>query len=238
MKCEKCGAVAADDVATCPDCGAPLAGADMHPAAVAPLKVTKGLRRRFVPVPDTIAVGGPGSPAQAPAQAPATAPAAPAAAKTARAPFVRPSWLMPAIVAVVAVVALAAVVAAIVFVVLPKFNQVSGPEGAVQRMMQGFAAYDGKMVLDNATHPSMTSTDALAFEKQLSDLKAAAGGKPYLKDLVIQPATYPDANNKDSARMQMSAQYLTDPAKGTYSLSNETITVVFKDNKWQVVLFQ
>jgi len=143
----------------------------------------------------------------------------------------RPAWLVPVIAAVVLVA-----IAAGAYLLWPK-SATSGPEGAVTRMMQAFAAYDAQGILDNATHASMSTTDVAAFAKQATEAKKLAGDKPGLKDLKIVKTT-PDAKDKNTAVVQVSAQWLTDQAKGTYTQRTETLTVVFQDGKWQVRLFQ
>jgi len=144
----------------------------------------------------------------------------------------RPAWLVP----VVAVLALLVIAAGAYFLV-PRSATASGPAGAAQRMMEAFADYDAEGILDNATHASMTATDVAAFEKQAADAKKLANGKPGLKDLKIVKTTI-DKTDKNKAVVELTAQWLTDQAKGTYTQRTETITVIFKDGKWQVQLFQ
>lgn len=142
----------------------------------------------------------------------------------------RPAWLVPAI----AVVVLLAIAAG-AYLLWPK--EESGPAAAVSRMMVAFAAYDAEGILDNATHASMSTTDVAAFVKRAADSKTLAGGKPGLKDFKIVGTTY-DAKDKNTAVVKVSAQWLTDQAKGTYTQRTETLTVILKDGKWQVQLFQ
>lgn len=164
---------------------------------------------------------------------PMTGPAPMSGSSTARASR-RPAWLIP----VIAVVVLA-IIAVGAYFLWPKVTggTQSGPAGAVTRMMGAFAAYDAAGILDNATHASMTATDVAAFTKQAADAKKLAGGKPGLKDLKIVKTTI-DAKDKNKAVVQLTAQWLTDQAKGTYVQRTETLTVVLKDGKWQVQLFQ
>jgi hypothetical protein len=144
----------------------------------------------------------------------------------------RPAWLVPA----VAAIALIAIVAAGVYFLWPK-AALSGPEGAATRMLEAYAAYDGAGMLDNATHASMTATDVAAFEKQVADAKAASGGKPNLTDLQILKTTV-DPKDPNTAVVQVSAQWLTDPVKGTYTQRTDQLSVVYKDGEWLVQLFQ
>lgn len=142
----------------------------------------------------------------------------------------RPAWLIPA----VAAIALIAIVAAGVFL-WPK-AALTGPGGAATRMLEAYAAYDGAGMLENATHASMTTTDVAAFEKQVADAKAASGGKPNLTDLQIMKTTV-DPKDPNTAVVQVSAQWLTDPVKGTYTQRTDQLSVVYKDGRWLVQLF-
>jgi zinc-ribbon domain len=148
--------------------------------------------------------------------------------------FTRPAWLIP----VIAVVVLVAILAGVFFLLVPKLTALGGPEGAVQRMLQAYAVYDGAGMLDNATHASVTTSDVAAFEKQVAAAKTAANDAPNLKNLQIVSTEYPDPKDKNTAVVKVSGEWLTDPAKGTYTQRTETVTVVFRDGKWQVVLFQ
>lgn len=146
----------------------------------------------------------------------------------------RPAWLIPAIA-----VAVLLVIAAAAYFLWPTItgSAESAPAAAVVRMMDSFAAYDAQGILDNATHASMSTTDVAAFVKQAESAKKLAAGKPGLKDLKVLKTTY-DAKDKNTAVVQVSAQWLTDQAKGTYTQRTETLTVILKDGKWQVRLFQ
>lgn len=146
----------------------------------------------------------------------------------------RPAWLVP----VVALLALAVIGVAAYFLWLkPVTTTAAGPAGAATRMMEAFAAYDAEGILDNATHASMSTTDVAAFTKQAADAKKLAAGKPGLKDLEIVETTI-DPDDKNTAIVKLSAQWLTDQEKGTYTQRTETLTVIYKDGKWQVRLFQ
>ncbi len=114
---------------------------------------------------------------------------------------------------------------------------VGGPEGAVQRMFAATAAYDAQGILDNATHTSMTATDVAAFKKQAADQKALYKDKPYYKDVKIVSTTYPDPKDKNTAVVKLSLQWLSDPANGTYTQRDETVTVLLKDGVWLVKLY-
>jgi hypothetical protein len=145
----------------------------------------------------------------------------------------RPAWLVP----LVAVLALALIGAGAYFLWLkPAGATATGPAGAAQRMMEAFGTYDAQGILDNATHASMSTTDVAAFTKQAEAAKKTANGKAGLKDLKILKTTY-DPSDKNTAVIQLSAQWLTDPVKGTYTQRTETVTVLLRDGKWLVKLF-
>jgi len=143
----------------------------------------------------------------------------------------RPAWLIPAVAAVVLLG-----IAAAAFLLWPRTPALTGPAGAVQRMLEASAVYDAAGYLDNATHGSLTATDVAAFTKQVENAKAQAKGAPNVKDVKIIATTY-DPADKNKAAVELSAQWLTDPVKGTYTTRTDRISVVYKDNKWQVVLF-
>lgn len=142
----------------------------------------------------------------------------------------RSVWRVPVIIAVLVVIAVAA------FFLWPRTPAAVGPAGAAQRMLEASAVYDAAGYLDNATHGSLTATDVAAFTKQVEDAKAQAKGAPNVKDVKIIGTTY-DPADKNKAVVEFSAQWLTDPTKGTYTMRTDRITVVYKDNEWQVVLF-
>jgi hypothetical protein len=142
--------------------------------------------------------------------------------------FTRSAWLL----AVTGVLALTTLLAA--GCSSPKAG---GPEGAVQRMFEATAAYDAQGILDNATHTSMTTTDVIAFKKQAVDQKALYKDKSYYKDIKIISTTYPDPKDKNTAVVKLSLQWLSDPANGTYTQRDETVTVLLKDGVWLVKLY-
>jgi len=143
----------------------------------------------------------------------------------------RPAWLIPVVAVVVLIV-----IAVAAFFLWPRTPALVGPAGAAQRMLDASAVYDAAGYLDNATHGSLTATDVAAFTKQVENAKAQAKGAPNVKDVKIIATTY-DSADKNKAVVELSAQWLTDPVKGTYTTRTDRISVVYKDNKWQVVLF-
>lgn len=145
----------------------------------------------------------------------------------------RPSWLIP-VVAVIAVI-----VIGIGGYLLWSSNTASAntPEAAALRMMNAFATYDGQGVLDNATHASLTATDQVAFKKQAVDAKTKAKNLPAVKNIKVTKVTQ-DATDTLAATVELSAQWLTDQAKGTYTTRTETLSMVKQSGKWMVRLFK
>ena len=186
MQCDKCGAVAEDGTAVCPQCGGPLAA--VEGAKMAPMTLSPRDRKR-------------------------------------------PAWLIPVVAAVVLLA-----IAAAAFLLLPRTPALTGPAGAAQRLLQAAAVYDAAGYLDNATHGSLNATDIAAFTKQVENAKTQANGAPNVKDIKII-ATTMDPTDKNKAVVELSAQWLTDPSKGTYTARTDKISVVNEDGKWQVVLF-
>jgi uncharacterized membrane protein YvbJ len=109
------------------------------------------------------------------------------------------------------------------------------PEAAATRMMAAYGAYDAGAILDNVTHSSLTAGDLTAFQKQVVDGKASNKGRPWVKDVKITKSTI-DPKDPTSATVQLTEQIL-DPAKGTYSVRNETLSLVKQSGKWLVRLF-
>jgi len=142
----------------------------------------------------------------------------------------RSAWRVPVIIVIVLAIAAAA------YFLWPRTPALVGPAGAAMRMLEASAVYDAAGYLDNATHGSLTATDVAAFTKQVENAKVQAKGAPNVKDIKIITTTY-DPADKNKAVVELSAQWLTDPAKGTYTQRTDRISVVYKDGKWQVVLF-
>jgi hypothetical protein len=218
MQCTNCGTQLQPGATVCPNC---------EERVVPTKKSVAEPRRRTSPA------------------APAPAPAAPAARPVVSQPAdavikdklgaripVRGSLRGPIIAAIVFVV-----VAVTAWGVYSVFSNISGntPDGAALRMMQAYANYDAAGILANATHASLGATDVATFETQAADTKAANGGKPSLKDIVVVSVT-PDLKDPNVATVKLTEQIL-DPAKGTYSLRNETLSVVKQSGKWLVRLF-
>ncbi len=208
MQCAKCGADLQPGATVCPSC-----------------------ETRVVPTRKSVAA--PRKRASAPA-APAASPAVPAVpAASAQRPTSagRPAWQVPALLAVVAVV-----VAVSGWVVFSVFNTgANTPEGAALRVMQAYAVYDARGMLNNMTHASLTATDQATFEKQAADTKVANKGVDLLKDIAVTKVTV-DPKNPNVATVQLTESIL-DAKTGKYALRNETLSLVKQDGKWLVKLF-
>lgn len=110
----------------------------------------------------------------------------------------------------------------------------NSPEGAATAMLKAYAVYDAQGILDTATHKSLPADGVKEFEKQAAEAKTRSGGKPGVKDYKITKVT---KNSDDQATVEIEAQWLTDPAKGTYTKRSENLTIVRQDGKWLVKLF-
>jgi len=143
----------------------------------------------------------------------------------------RKPWQSPWVVAIT-VIAVALLGWAVWSIVNTNTNT---PEAAATRMMAAYGAYDASGILDNVTHSSLTASDLSAFQKQVVDGKASNKGKPWVKDVKIIKSTI-DPKDPTAATVQLSEQIL-DPAKGTYSPRNETLSLVKQNGKWLVRLF-
>jgi hypothetical protein len=209
MQCTKCGADLQPGATVCPSC-----------------------EERVVPTRKSVA-----APRKRPAPPVAAAPIAASVAghdsAAPRAPRAsgRPAWYLPALIAAVVVV-----VAISGWVVFSVFNTgANTPEAAALRMMQAYATYDARAILDNVTHTSLTATDQATFEKQAADTKATNKGLAAIKDIKVTKVTI-DPKNPNSATVQLSEMIL-DPLKGTYAARNETLSLVKQSGKWLVKLF-
>lgn len=218
MQCTNCGTQLQPGATVCPNC---------EQRVVPTRKSVAEPRRRTSP-----AAASPAAPA--PVARPVVSQPADAVVKdklTARIP-VRGSMRGPVIAAIVLVV-----VALTAWGVYSVFASVAGntPDGAALRMMQAYANYDATGILANATHESLNSTDIATFQKQAADTKATNGGKPSLRNIVVVSVKV-SPGDPNSATVQLTEQIL-DPAKGTYSPRNETLSVVKQNGKWLVRLF-
>ena len=137
---------------------------------------------------------------------------------------------------------LAVVIALVVVVVLAavgwfgyqSLTKSDSPEAAAKAMLTAYAAYDAQGILDSATHKSLPADGVKEFEKQAAEAKKRAAGKPGVKGFEVIKVTSVSASE---ATVEISGQWLTDPAKGTYTKRTEKLTVVKQDGKWLVKLF-
>jgi hypothetical protein len=144
----------------------------------------------------------------------------------------RPAWFLP----VLAVVIVAAIAAGVWFVSSAMKSSANTPELAATRMMEAYASYDARGMLDNVTRSSLTATDEATFEKQVVDSKVANKGLPVIKDIKVTKVTI-DPKDPTKATVQLSEMIL-DTAKGTYVARTDTLTVLKQsDGRWLVKLF-
>jgi len=158
--------------------------------------------------------------------------ASPAPRRSSAAPKRRRTLLL-----LLAAVVIVAVVGVGGYLALSRGTALTGPDGAAVRMMTAFAQYDAQGILDNATHESLTTTDQASFSKQIADEKVKDGSLAAVKDIKVVRVTIASPT-ATTATVQLSASWLTDPSKGTYTPRTETLTVIKQGGKWLVRLFQ
>jgi len=210
MDCEKCGAEIVEGAETCPECGEPA-------VAVADTAFVDE-----TPVDDTVA--------EAPADEPADA--APAALEPPTAVTPASGGKRTLMMVVVGLVVIAAIAGAAWFIT-NRVSAASSPEAAAKAMLEAYAKYDAKGILDSATHDTMKAEDITAFEKQAADAKKTAKDAPSLKNIVIGKSS---VTATDKVSVDVTAEWL-DPATGKYTKRTEKLIVVNKSGKWLVELF-
>lgn len=208
MQCTKCGADLQPGATVCPSC-----------------------EERVVPTRSSVAAPrkrpvAPAAPAR-PAAPELSAPAARSARSGARS-----AWRTPALVA--AVVVVIAVTAWVVFSIFST-GGANTPDAVALRVMQGYAAYDARAILDSVTHASLTATDQATFEAGMAESKAANKGVPLYKDIKVTSVTI-DPKDPNAAIVRLTESVL-DPVKGTYAPRDDTLSLVKKDGRWLVKLY-
>jgi hypothetical protein len=245
MDCEKCGAAITEGADTCPECGEPVAAAtDESDAFFAEGQPAPEADQEDASEP---AVAGDG---ETPSEEAEDVPADEAAIEPGEeAPKKRKWWL----VAVVSVL-VAAVLAAGGFYLWTSgiLGPLVGndPQHAATRMLAAYANYDAQGILDNATHATLPPEGVAAFIKDAATAKTESAGKPMLKDTKIDKVTY-DAKDPSKATVDITANWLVDPAKGDYQKQSKQLQMtkentdvrlfgltLWKAGKWLVVLYQ
>jgi len=108
------------------------------------------------------------------------------------------------------------------------------PKTVATTMMTAYAAYDAKGILDVSTHASLDATGTKSFEDAATQAKTRAAGKPGVKDFTVDKV---DQSGDQTATVTITGQWLTDPAKGTYTKRTEKLGLVKQSGKWLVQLF-
>lgn len=224
MECEKCGADVAEGVDTCPDCGEPLSntilGAEDSSAVAAPFEAAEvdGFERDAAPGSD--APSG---------DVPPAAPAGPIIAADAGGSGGGKKLLWVAIALLIV-----ALLAGGGWFVYSRMQTGASPDAAAVKMLNAYAEYDAAGILDSATHKTLPADGVKEFETQAADAKKRANGKPGVKNIKVVSTKL---DKETQATVVVSAEWLTDPVKGTYEKREETLTVVKEDGKWLVKLF-
>ncbi len=210
MDCEKCGAEIVEGAEVCPECGEPAVAAAETDAVA-----ETGAEDAFFE-----------GPAEEPAES-APAVIEPPVAVTPAAGGM--STLMKVVIGLVVV----AIIAGGAWFVTSRVASASSPEAAAKAMLEAYANYDAKGILDAATHDTMKAEDITAFEKQAADAKKTAKDAPSLKNIVIGKSS---VTATDKVTVDVTAEWL-DPATGKYDKRTEKLILVNKDGKWLVELF-
>jgi uncharacterized Zn finger protein (UPF0148 family) len=212
MDCEKCGAGLPDGAETCPECGEALVA-----PAEAPAKKTR--RKAKAVEPDVTEIVEP---------TPVDEPSADGSKR-------------PLIIGIVIALVVVALGVGVVFAFSGGGGMGSTPDVAVTRMLTAYAAYDAAGILAVSTHDQLDAAGEKEFATQAADAKKTANGKPGVKDIKVVKVTYgtPDKAKATSATVDVSANWLVDPATGEYAARTEKLPVI-KDAKtgvWLVQLF-
>lgn len=224
MECDKCGAEMSEDARACPQCGEPAAAA-ADPQGDPPDEDTGAPEGTEGAEPEQPSEEAP--PSTEPER---TFEGTPASAEASgREAGGRSTKAIIAAIAVVVVV----VVGLAGYFVWRGMQPTSTPQGAATAMLNAYARYDAKGILDVSTHSALKPAQVTEFEKQAAEAKKRAGGKPGVKDIKIGKVS----QTGGTAEVKFSAKWLTDPAKGTYESRDETLTVVQQSGKWLVQLF-
>ena len=129
-----------------------------------------------------------------------------------------------------------ALVAAVVGVLI--WSQSSGvgsgtPQTAVKTMLDSYASYNAKGLIEATEHPAVSAAEEATLALQAAALKKQANGKPFIKDIVLGKVTN---SGGTTATVEVTANWLSDPAKGTYQKQQVTLTTIKKGGKWLVLL--
>ena len=250
MECKKCGAELEEGATVCPECGEAVEPSET--AASSEMKAAE---------PEEAKPEEPGAPAESPAEVPsatdeaaATVPepgseeavagegeSVPAveettddeAAEAQAESGPKASRLNRGMIAAIAVVAVIALGLIGYFV----YGAVAGndPSTVTVRFMTAYANYDGRGMLQYATHASMTATEVTQFQQQADAAKKTSKGKPFLKDIKVGKVTI-DPKKPNTATVKFSASFLNTQS-GTYTTQTESVTLVKQGGKWLVHLF-
>jgi RNA polymerase subunit RPABC4/transcription elongation factor Spt4 len=221
MDCEKCGAEIVEGAETCPECGEPA-------VAAAETDAVDETAAEETDVADETAAEEPvfDAPADEPAEAASSALEPPVAVTPASGGS---STLMKVVIGLVVV----AIIAGGAWFVTSRVSSASSPEAAAKAMLEAYAKYDAKGILDAATHDTMKAEDITAFEKQAAEAKTTAKGAASLKNIVVGKSS---VTATDKVSVDVTAEWL-DPATGKYDKRTEKLILVNKAGKWLVELF-
>jgi hypothetical protein len=108
------------------------------------------------------------------------------------------------------------------------------PKTVATKMLTAYAAYDAQGILNVSTHGSLDATGTKSFIDAAAAAKTRAAGKAGVKDFTIDKI---DQSGDQTATVTITGQWLTDPAKGTYTKRTEKLGLVKQAGAWLVQLF-
>lgn len=212
MECDKCGAEVPETAGACPECGEPMQAAAEPPA---------------------------GAPEPSEAPAPVTAePAADEAAGDKPGAIDRKAATI-ALVALLLVAAVAAVAFLVPFggsTLIGRLTDTNDPKSVAQRMLDAYSKYDAKGILATSNSASLPSGSVSQFESEAAKAKERAGGKDAVRNVKIVSFTV-DKSDPNKGTVEVSGDWLTDPAKGTYEPRTDKLPMVQQNGAWVIQLF-
>jgi hypothetical protein len=82
----------------------------------------------------------------------------------------------------------------------------------------------------------MSAADAATFEQEAAKAKTSAKGKDGVRNFKVGKVTI-DAKDSNKAIVEVSGEWLDDPAKGTYTQRTDQLPMIQQSGKWVVQLF-
>ena len=235
MECKKCGAELEQGAQVCPECGEAVEPSDTAASSDVKAPETEVTRPEETPAAPEPESAGPAETVEGEDESEAAVgePNDDEAAEAQAEGEPKASRLKPGVIAAIAVAAVIVLGLIGYFV----YGAVAGndPSSVTVRFMTAYANYDGRGMLQYATHASMTTTEVTQFQQQADAAKKTSKNKPFLKDIKIAKVTI-DPKKPNTATVKFSASFLNTQS-GTYTTQTESVTLVKQNGKWLVHLF-